>query len=768
MSVNVTDYKVWAYLNSAWVDITSDCITEDIQCDWGISGNGPLDRLAATGQMTFQLNNSTGKYSPNLVGALAGWKRGVPVKLVITYDGEEYIRFRGKVDKIKIQSGAFSASRVNVTVLDWMDYAAKYPLVNPGYAANRTADEALDIIVPSTPIPPQNTDYDEGVNTFPALFDSVTTRTRAYNEFSKLALSELGYIYLRKDKDFGETLVFEGANYRNGLRELSNIPILSTLSGLMLKEDDDNLLLETGDDIILNEAEEFSSDNSMRNLDVSYGDQVINRVTVIAYPKRIDTSAQVLFSLSSALQIGSTETITFRGNYTDPEGGARVNAISDTMIAPVATTDYTANTLADGTGTNITATLTVTPVYGTEGVTYTLYNGSVYAGYVTKLQARGFGVYDYDKTETTAENVASWQEHGFESETVHQKYQRELTRGKIEAEKILDRYKQPHTTINRVSYVANRTHALMAAFLTIDVGDLVEIKEGKTGVDGWYYVQAVDFTIKPGGAIFYSWRLRQHFSLESGLSKIALEVFDNNPASLKTGNFGVDFGSLPEVISQSQRTVSLWFYAFTSPNSSSDALFSIFSDDAGFNISLQLDHQIKYYQKGAAAPGIWTTPDDSYAPLDWYHLCVTRDSSAAANVPIIYVDGTALLLTEAGTQSGATSLETGCAVMLGNIRSVTIDLERPFPGRLWDVRVYNRILTATEAAALAAGTDVTAGMVFQAPCVRTAELDDYDGLELLVPSRDGTPPVDMRVLDNVYGAVGRAVSTGTKTYIDAP
>jgi hypothetical protein len=106
--------------------------------------------------------------------------------------------------------------------------------------------------------------------------------------------------------------------------------------------------------------------------------------------------------------------------------------------------------------------------------------------------------------------------------------------------------------------------------------------------------------------------------------------------------------------------------------------------------------------------------------------------------------------------------------MLGNIRSVTIDLERPFPGRLWDVRVYNRILTATEAAALAAGTDVTAGMVFQAPCVRTAELDDYDGLELLVPSRDGTPPVDMRVLDNVYGAVGRAVSTGTKTYIDAP
>ena len=78
--------KIYAYLNSAWVDLSDDVIS-DQYAKWGMSGGGTLDRVAETGALTFTLNNVTGKYAPGNAAALAGWKKGIFVKLVITYDG---------------------------------------------------------------------------------------------------------------------------------------------------------------------------------------------------------------------------------------------------------------------------------------------------------------------------------------------------------------------------------------------------------------------------------------------------------------------------------------------------------------------------------------------------------------------------------------------------------------------------------------------------------------------------------------------------------
>jgi hypothetical protein len=182
------------------------------------------------------------------------------------------------------------------------------------------------------PIAPQATDFDTGTQIFQALFDTVTTGTKAYTEFNKLALSELGYIFLIKDATYGETLRFESATYRNGSRTVKQVTVPSCDSGFLLNEDGSYLLNEDGSRFLLDMgATDVIISDTMLNMSVVYGKNVINRATARAHPKKTDTSAVVLFSLDTPIAIAAGETITFKGKYSDPVGGLTVNAISDTM-----------------------------------------------------------------------------------------------------------------------------------------------------------------------------------------------------------------------------------------------------------------------------------------------------------------------------------------------------------------------------------------------------------------------------------------------------
>lgn len=742
MSVLIT-WKIHAYLSGTWTDISTDICTEagdSMYGKWGMADNSPLTRLADTGFWEFTLDNTTGKYSPDLTGALAGWKKGVAIKLIVTYDGIDYVRFRGTIDRLQIQAGTHKEQRVFVTVLDWLDHAAKYPLVSPGIQANKRADQALTAIVPTMPNQPQATSYDTGINTFPALFDTVTTRTKAYTEFSKLALSEVGYIYLRKDRAGGETLVFEGNRYRHGLRSLNVIPKATAESGFLLKEDGGFLLKEDGGKLVLNKTETFYVNNTMLSMETVYGENLINRMTVIAYPKRVSTSPEVLFTAASPIMIGSAETKTFRSNYSDPIGGAVVNAESTTMIAPVINTDYKMWTNQDGTGTDITANLTVVAVYGTESVTYTLTNGSIYTGWITnpKLQARGYGIYSYNPIESAQESAASYNKYGYQFETLHQRYQRELTSGILEAQKILEAEKEPRTVLRKIHMDASQSSQTMMAFLNLDIGDLVRIKEDQTGIDGYYYIQGVEFSILPGGVIMFSWIVRQSFSLLMGLSLISCEFAGGATKD------AINYGYLPQVSNLPQRTMSAWIYAHTAYQ---DHIMGFGSDKFGASMYLMSDFSIRFRQNAGPTEtaGLWKTPAWSVPQNAWVHILAARDSSSSSNQPIIYINGTAQNLTQEATQTGATPSETGISFLVGNLKTESIDYTWPFDGLIKDARVYNRILTGTEAAILASGGAVTDGLVFQSPCVRTKQLPYYT---------DKSLSAEDKLLDNLFNAVG--------------
>ena len=215
--------KIYAKLLT-WTDITPDVIS-NINGNWGISGNTPISRLADTGVMKFKLNNSDGKYTP---GNLAEWGKNTEIKLIIVYENEPYIKFYGKIDEINLVSGAADEQSAAVTVTDWLDYATKYPLTSLAVQTNKRADEAVQTILSSMPIPPKSTKLDQGENIFPIIFDNTPYKTRAYTELNKIALSELGFIYLTKFRENGEQLVFEVMGQQNRI----NTPLKNSIGFL--------------------------------------------------------------------------------------------------------------------------------------------------------------------------------------------------------------------------------------------------------------------------------------------------------------------------------------------------------------------------------------------------------------------------------------------------------------------------------------------------------------------------------------------------------
>lgn len=741
-----SDKKLYLYLASAWVDITGYVIS-DFVADWGNPESGPLDRLANSGTLSCVLRNNTREFSPGRAECMTGFEIGVPAKLVISYDGNDH-EWYGKVDAIDPRPGLVINSGIcNLSIADWLNQAAIYPLSDLDIAYDQTADQAVTEILSHMPIAPLSTSLDAGIAVLPATFDSITDNTTAYAEFMKLALSEMGYIYVRHDQPEGERLVFENMFHRNSLEKV-------ILTRLLVTEDGDYITTEDGKYIAIDEPV-YQFDNSMLDLEPDYG-TVINRVKVTAYPKAIDpvtTDAptdygrKVLYNLPSPMMIGSRQTLTFRGNYTDPTGaGRRCNADPDTMVSPVAATDYIAKANKDGSGATLTANLTVTAVYDVAGVTYTVSNSATLTTWITKLQARGYGIYSYNPIDYTANSTASQAKFGIKSITINQAYQRDLTYGQLFAESILDDYKQPHTRARSITFWANRSAYAMDAALSRDVGDLVQVMEQQTGVDGYFYITGVQRVIGINRLIKCTWWLKASLTLLAGLSMIGVEFHGGSTDGLK-------FGYLPHLINKNQRTFSAWIR----PDTSADDVRIIagaYSSGGGGWFAYQVDRYIGWYQETSGDPIAWFSSVDKLTLNAWNFVVITMDCSTVTNAPKMYFGG----VEDSGVArdvpaSGTLKDEAGSQLMLGNLDTAAHPLTYAFDGTIADARYHGEILPADDVSAeLSYYRNGMEGILFQAPCVRTKELALYEDITLTD---------ELKVRDNIFGMVGTRINSPT-------
>lgn len=445
-----------------------DAFAQDIigavKATWGIQGSTPKDRLATAGTLTFELDNSDqnvshtqGLYTPGHPNALSNWGIGRRIQLGVRHPSYvDRVLWYGVVESVRSGVGARGRRTAKVTCVDWLDEAARARLSGLAVQTDVQSDALFSTLVAAVEkAPPGGTRVGSGSDIYPFALDSARDEgAKVASEFAKLAVSEFGQIFVEAG-----VAVFEGRRVRGG----------EGIVRLVLDEDN--------------------------TLQVTYGshsrDDVLNRVQVSVHPRRVDAAAtsvlfSVLFTLGNAQRIERVTSITINCPYKDPAQLSQRVGGKD-MVVPAATTDYLFNTAQDGSGTDITAQLSVAYEGGTAGgnaATVVVTNNGPLDGYLTKLQLRGRGVYDFEPVVCDERDAASVASYGENAYAFDMPYQASPQNGIDTAQYILNLNKDPSTRVTAVSFLANWDSVTRDALFNLRISDRVSLTFPELALDG--------------------------------------------------------------------------------------------------------------------------------------------------------------------------------------------------------------------------------------------------------------------------------------------
>lgn len=733
---------------SAWVDISA-YVVGDIKGNGGLGGWRPENRVAVLGILNITINNKGKQFSPmggdalRGLATLTGWNKGAKIRVRGIYKSLNEEIWTGRIASIDSDDLNWGNEQVRVMAVDYMNVPTNYPMKGATIGLNKRIDEAMTTILSRLSLQPEATNFDTGVFTFPAVFDNVQRKTMALSEFTKLANSELGYIYVKQDG----TLRVENMLARHGWRALDQVTV--NTGEYILAEDNSFILAEDGtkilaDDSALEDAS-ISTDAEGYNILLAE-DGLLNASIIRAHPVITDTSLKVLYKLGTPAYVTPKVPYVFSAHYTDPNGLSQVSGTN--MQTPVATTDYLANTAADGSGTDKTADIVVTATYYGDTVHYSIANNSTVGVYITFLQARGYGIYYGNSIESTKENAFSQLAYGYAPFQFDMKYQKNTYLADMYGESVINEYRVPKSRTTKMKYLANLNKNHMVSFLMLTIGSLILITEDRSNISNHYYITDRAFTIKQGGIIHVEYGVKQNDSYLSGqLNPVTVE-FAGGSASDTIG-----YGVLKQVNSLTTQSYSFWLYLDSIPGAGDyDLIYQRYSYPGAFSISLN-DSKLRFAHNFSSAAGVWVSNSNPFSTGAWVHVVFTYDNSSTANDPIFYVNGSPITITETQTPSGTASLPDEAKLFLGNSPNVSTGLnDIALDGKMFDPRVYNRVLSAAEVTTLYNSgnpdhTLVTDGLVFQGFSVK-ADNGDADSLAGYTLSSSD------RLIENIIRAVG--------------
>jgi hypothetical protein len=456
------------YTTGTWTDISEDLIAaEELTLKFGIGSNGPKDRLSDLGVASFTLRNDAGNsgglqgyYSPLHASCRSGFTYGTLVRIVFTYSATEYPRFLGKVFSVDPAPGRYATQRTRVMCHDLMDDLIEADVRNVTVQVAQSEDDLIQTLIESVPVTaqPLALDLDAGLDTFPYVFDDLGSGAKAISPAGDLTMSALGYLHM------GPTGVLRYENRQ--ARQLK----LST----------------------------YTFDDDMVGLTVPTSlDGVYNHVRATFHPKTVDAAATtVLWSQTGvAPSLTTGESVEIWGDYYNPSntvehiGGA-------SQVTPVATTDYTSNTAADGLGVDKTANLTVTAEYFASTVKFTVTNTDAGTVYLTKLQIRGKGLYDHSPI--TVESIST-QPYGDRAVDIDLPYQADHNVTQDLADYVRSQFETLATQAQTMDLLPQRSDTHMLAALSAAIGDRITISETMTGlllVDT--FIHSIQFSVTQG------------------------------------------------------------------------------------------------------------------------------------------------------------------------------------------------------------------------------------------------------------------------------
>jgi concanavalin A-like lectin/glucanase superfamily protein len=150
-----------------------------------------------------------------------------------------------------------------------------------------------------------------------------------------------------------------------------------------------------------------------------------------------------------------------------------------------------------------------------------------------------------------------------------------------------------------------------------------------------------------------------------------------------------------------QRSYSIWTYRIGDGASNLGRIWHKGGSAAQLDTSHNnnaTDNAYDYNRRFSVSNGIWRYPRPP--ANEWHHIAIAHDMSSDANDPSIWLDGFLQSPTEAQTPSGTVADNNTLPYCFGNRDD---DGSRGWDGRLAEIAIWNRLLTASEALGLANG-----------------------------------------------------------------
>ena len=538
-----------------WTDLTPDTnAVSGLQVFYGIQGNGPTDCVAGTGEAAWVQKNHAGNsgaqqgyYSPLHASKRSGWAFGIPAQIVFSHGndsaqsvstltrsgttatattaaahgyatsdyvtisgaGEEgyngtyqitvtggstltytvacspatpatgtitarkaYVKHRGKIRVIDPDAGIARQQLVRVTSYDGIRDLAESDLREVALQVGATEAECVDALLDALPAASQPVarSLDTGVDTFPYAFDDLEGGQKALGIVKDVCLSSFALAFIRGDGTF---------------RLLSR----NTRA--------------TG-------SSSYTFTNTMHGLGVPTDERhVFNLVRVTIRPRTISAAAtEELYALPTgdSLEIPHGETITLWTSYSDPNdrqvtvGGAAV------VTALVGGTHYSANSQADGLGSDLTASISATlePFASVAKWTLTNNHASSTAYIVPPLKVigkalRNPGPKTFEATSTQA--------YGTRPLSLDLKYQADSVIAQSYATFLEAQYNSLASQLEYIEFLANDSSDFLTQALAREPGDIITVTETVTGVSTDATIQSVSLEVTPGPMIVCRWGL---------------------------------------------------------------------------------------------------------------------------------------------------------------------------------------------------------------------------------------------------------------------
>lgn len=510
-------YELQTTVGGVWVDVTPDVIDGSDTQSRGMFDNNPTNRVAGSGTNALTLRNDANciggvadYYTPGHANAMPGIGLGGRIRVRYYYDGRWRTDMKTYIPKGGIipKGGGLEFKSVKLVSYDYMYILATAPIEFEDVGENGTFGDLAQDVIDAEELKPEAVSFKGLVDTFATYHDIIGENVTGMAELLRGALSEMGYAYLNHGAEIDEELIIEGRDYRTNVIPLYTVPQHSRFLGRIEDENGDYPCDEDGNWILGAEQVDVTAINGLvGEPDIVTGDNFANRVIGKCYPKDVGTDTIVLFTLDNALELKAGESQVIYVTWKDPDNLATSICGKD-VDTPVPNTDAFLNTLADGTGTDMSADMTITLTKDTKGGTLTITNTGLVDGYILPgLVVKGRAIKAYNPIEYHADAFdADFALNGVKAITLEQKFVTDPSKTKNFVYILSARLNKPNTNHYRsITICANDSVQHAGLLMWWDIGHRVHLQNDDYAINEDYIIQGIK--TKRDGKLIY----RQYF-----------------------------------------------------------------------------------------------------------------------------------------------------------------------------------------------------------------------------------------------------------------